>query len=177
MKPWNKVDEKLVYDGYRKIVRKTFIMPNGKKADFDIVTTNDANGILALTKDNKVILVRQFRPGTEKFYDEMPAGQFDKDETPLESAKRELLEETGYQGEMEYIGKCVDCAYRNLFRHCFIAKNCKKVCEPKHDENEFIEVIEKPLNEFLEHVRKGLLTDLELAYMALHHLGFIEWKK
>ena len=161
MKPWKKVEETVVYNGYRKIINKTFILPNGRKQSFDIISTKNAVAILALTESNKVILARQFRPGTEEIYDELPAG---------------VIDETGYEGNLKLIGSVVDCAYRTTIRYSFIATNCRKIKEPDPDENEFIEVIEKPIKQFIEQVRAGKLTDVELAYRALDYLNLFSRK-
>ncbi len=173
MEKWKKLEEKIIYNGFRKIVRKRFLMPDGRTEEFDIMVGENACGILALTKSNRVILARQFRPGTEKIYDELPAGIINDEETPLRAAKRELLEETGYTGKMKYIGSVVDSAYRDTMRHCILARRCIQISQPSLDENEFIQIIEKPIQEFIMQVREGLLTDAELAYRALDYLHFL----
>lgn len=170
---WEKLDEKRVYDGFRKVNRKTFLMPDGRREYFDVIVGEDFVGILALSKDKEVILVRQFRPGLEEIYDEIPAGIIEKFEEPLDCAKRELLEETGHVGRLEYVCSIVDCPYRNRKGYCIIARDCVKVAEPKLDKNEFIEVIKKPIPEFVEQVRSGLLTDVALSYRALDHLKLL----
>ena len=137
MRPWKKIDEKLVYDGFRKIISKRFILPDGRKESFEIVSDNSVVAILAFSSPQEVLLVRQFRPGTEKFYDELPAGALEEGETPLKAARRELLEETGYQGDLEFIGSIVDCAYRNTMRYCFLARECQKTQEIQCDRNGF----------------------------------------
>ena len=66
----------------------------------------DYVGILALTEERRVVLVRQYRPAIEQFTLELPAGLVDAGESPAETARRELLEETGYlAGEIETIGE------------------------------------------------------------------------
>jgi ADP-ribose pyrophosphatase len=57
----------------------------------------DYVGILAITTDHRILAVRQYRPAVERFTIEFPAGLVDAGETPLETARRELLEETGYE--------------------------------------------------------------------------------
>lgn len=169
--PWKKTKEKLLNTGYRKILRRTFVLPNGQKYDFDIKKERPAVCIVALTKDKKVILTRQFRPGPEKILLELPGGSIDDKETPLKAAKRELLEETGFVGKFKFIGKTLDCAYSTLIRHNFIALDCRKVQEQKLDEREFAEVVLMPLAKFKKHLAKGQLTDVETGYLALDYLN------
>lgn len=173
IKTWRKLDERLIYNGFRKISKKLFIMPDGKLKDFEIITKADYVCILPLTSKNNVILAKQFRPGPEKIYEELPAGFIEANENPIIAAKRELLEETGYSGSLEYVCSGINGAYADYLGHCFIAKNCIKIQDTKTDENEFIEVIEKPLREFKRQLKLGQLTNTDLAYRALDHLNLL----
>src|SRR3989344_28803 len=170
IKKWSKIEEKIVYNGYRNIHRKTFILPNGRQEDFDIVVGDNAVGVVAVTKENKIILVRQFRPGTEEIYDEIPAGLIDKNEELIHAARRELLEETGYTGKVKFVTSCVNDAYRSKMKYCFVATGCYKLKDPLLDENEFIQVLEKTIEDFKKQVRSGRLTDTEIAYLGLDFL-------
>jgi ADP-ribose pyrophosphatase len=127
---------------------------------------------LALTDDNNVLLVKQFRPGPEKILLEMPGGGCGGDE-PLEAAKRELFEETGYSGDIEFVCSSLDCAYSTMERYNFVVRNCKKITEPSYDENEFGEIIEMPLDDFRSLLRSGELTDVETGYLGLDYLGLL----
>lgn len=170
---WSKIEDKVVYDGYRKIHRKTFILPNGKREDFDVVVGDDAVGIVAVTKANNIVLVRQFRTGTEEIYDEIPAGLIDENEKPMHAARRELLEETGYTGKFRFVTSCVNDAYRSKIKYCFVATECYKVKDPSPDENEFIQVLEKKIEDFKKQVRSGRLTDTEVVYLGLDYLKLL----
>ncbi|HKE20965.1 MAG TPA: NUDIX hydrolase [Bryobacteraceae bacterium] len=65
----------------------------------------DYTTIVALTEENRVLAVRQYRPAVEQFVIEFPAGNIDRGESPEQCARRELVEETGYEaGEMELLG-------------------------------------------------------------------------
>ncbi len=171
---WKKLRERIVYDGYRKILRKTFLLPDGREEDFDIVSGMDASFIFALTKEKKVILSREFKPGPERVYEDLPAGFINKGETPIDAARRELLEETGYSGELEYLGLHAFSPYADTKLHLFVARNCIRVSEPKCDKNEFIEVVEKSLEDFVKQVREGDLINTHLAYKALDYLGLLK---
>jgi ADP-ribose pyrophosphatase len=170
---WKKVDEKLIKEGWRKVITRKFILPNGKKESFEIKKEADAVCVLAITKDKVVILVKQFRPGPEKILLELPGGCIDKNEKPLAAVKRELLEETGYVGDVKFVQTIADCGYSTRWRHCFVAIDCYKLQEPKTDETEFIEVVKMPLKDFREHLRSGQLTDVDVGYIGLDFLKLL----
>lgn len=74
-------------------------LPNGEKSTREIVKHPGAVAIIPFTADGRLVVVRQFRKPLEKEIFEIPAGKLEQGEDPLETARRELREETGYQGE------------------------------------------------------------------------------
>ena len=73
----------------------------------------DYTAVVALTDDRRLLVVRQYRPAVERFTIELPSGIVDPGETPEQSGRRELLEETGYQaGEWEALGSMLPDAGR-----------------------------------------------------------------
>lgn len=171
---WQKIDEKLIKaDGYRKILEKTFKLPDGKIKGFEIKKEGDVVCVLPITSDNKIILAKQFRPGPEKILLELPGGALSKEDTPAEGAKKELLEETGYIGDLKFVKSVLNCAYSTRIKYCFIATNCRRIKNQELEESEFIEVAEMPLKEFREHLRRGLLSDADTGYLGLDFLGLL----
>jgi|SRR3989339_325876 len=170
---WKKVKEEPFKAGFRKLIKKTFQLPNNKIVDFDIKQEGPAVCVLALTKDNNVILAKQFRPGPEKILLELPGGLIDQKESPENAAKREFLEETGYTGDFQLVGESLDCAYSTMIRYNFVATNCHKIQEQKLEDNEFTEVVEMSLEDFKKHLRSGQLTDVESGYMGLDYLKLL----
>lgn len=170
---WKKLSEKLVYDGYRKVVRKTFEMPDGTTADFDVVKNPDVANILAVTDDNKIVIFEQFRPGPEKIYAELPGGMVDPGEQPLEAIKRELLEETGYDAEITELGSYHRGAYIQGFSYMFVGVHARRIAEPQHEQTEFGRVRLLSRDEFMAVVKAGVMTDTTLAYVGLRHLGLL----
>ncbi len=171
---WKKIKEEKYGSGHVRMLKKTFELPDGTWVDYEIRDQGQTASVLAFTPENKVILVKIFRPGPEKVLMEIPGGFVDADEDPVKAAGRELLEETGYQGEeMELAGQTIDDAYSNLERFIVIAKNCQKVQEPNREFDEFMEVIEMTPSEFREHLRSGQLSDVELGYLALDYLNLL----
>ena len=168
---WEKIKEEPYRAGFRKMVKKFFKLPDGRIVDFDIKQEGPAVCVLAITKNNNVVLAKQYRPGPEKILLEMPGGKVEPNEKPEIAIKREMLEETGYTGNFKFIGTTLDDAYSTMVRYNFIATDCEKVQEPVNDENEFIEVVELPFNKFKELLRSGEMTDVESGFLGLDFLG------
>jgi ADP-ribose pyrophosphatase len=168
---WRKVDERVVYERFRRIVSRTFELPSGETADFEVFELFDSVALLALTASDEVVLVREFRPGPEDVLLELPGGVVESDQSPLEAARTELLEETGYEGDLMEIGSVLKDAYATNIKHVFAASGCRKVAEPV--DRELTEPVLMPLAAFREHLRGGRLTDVDVGYRALDELGLL----
>lgn len=177
MKPWEKVDEQLVYDGYRKILRRTFLLPDNRYADFDVVQTSGSVAILALTEDEKIICFRQYRPGPEDTLYEIPGGMIDEGhQSPhalFSAVQRELAEETGYEAEAEYLGAYYRDAYMTGYSYMFVGRNARRTSQPRLDTTEFGELALLSVPDFKTQLFAGLMTDTALGYAGLHHLGLL----
>lgn len=170
---WELIKSELVFDSYTQIEKRTYKMPSGQLKDLFIKLTLPVVCVLALTKDNKAILVEQFRPGPGKVLLELPGGGIEENETPEQAAVRELREETGYEGHVQYVTHCYDDAYFTMRRACFVATDCKRVTAQNLDHDEFINVKLIELRKFLELVRSGQMTDVEVAFLGLDKLGLL----
>jgi ADP-ribose pyrophosphatase len=165
---WEKQAERIVYSNYRTIVTKTFATPSGVE-DFEIKVEPDAAVTLALTPERQVLLVREFRPGTEEWLLELPGGNVDNGESAADAASRELLEETGFAVRLRYAGAMVDCAYSTRRCHVFVGDDAERL----HDSAEGLEVVLMPLRDFREHLRGGQLTDVGAGYRGLDALALL----
>ena len=134
--------------------------------------------IVALTKQQEVLLIKQYRHGAQKIIWELPGGAVDEGEEPITAAKRELLEETGYSSDnIIEIGKVSPnpASHTNLM-YAYVALDAKKVGSQALDEIEEIEVYPIPLDEAILMVRNGkLLQSLHVSslFFALVHLNRI----
>ena len=103
-------------------------LPDGKTGKREIVKHPGAVAIIAVTADNKIIMVEQYRKALERSLVEIPAGKLEKGEEPVLSAKRELEEETGYECEkMEHIiSFYTSPGFADELVHLYVAHNLKK---------------------------------------------------
>ncbi|HET8709278.1 MAG TPA: NUDIX hydrolase [Candidatus Saccharimonadales bacterium] len=172
---WKEIRRTQAFKKYsRKIDEVIFELPDGTTADFYVKAEGPASSILGITEDRNVILVRQFRVGPKDILDELPGGFVDSNEDPKVAARREFIEETGYDGEFELVGTCLDDAYSTMERHCFVARNCTKMGEPKNTATEQTEVVLVPIEDFRKRLRAGRMTDVEVGYLGLDYLGLLK---
>jgi UDP-N-acetyl-D-mannosaminuronic acid dehydrogenase len=146
-------------------------LPDGAK--FYSLKPQDYVSVIAVTTDGELVLCKQFRPAVEEFTIEFPSGLLEDGERPEETAKRELLEETGYQvDEVEYLGCLVPDTGRLANRMwCYFAKGARKVSEGG-DASEGVEPLVLTPGELTEAIRSGTFSHaLHLAalYMASAH--------
>ena len=113
--------------------------------------------IIPLTKENKVIMVRQYRFGSEEISLEIPGGIVEPQEDPLLAAKREMEEETGYSSkEVQEIGKISpNPAFMSNYLFTYIANNVEKKGDQQLDAMEDIEVLEVELNKIPSLIAQG----------------------
>ncbi len=142
-------------------------LPNGHTSKRELIKHPGAVAILALTDDDKLVMVQQYRKALEKVIVEIPAGKLEKGELPEVTAKRELEEETGYDCETltPLISFYTSPGFADELVHLFIAKGLKKIENPAGlDEDEFVDVLEITLDEALELLKENKIYDAKTAY-------------
>jgi ADP-ribose pyrophosphatase len=171
---WKLISSTLEYSNFIQVEKRIYELPSGVTKDFDIKIGKSAACVLALTEDKQVIISREYRPGPNKVLDELPGGIINLDsETPETGAARELLEETGYTGDLELVTEFYEDGYTTGRRFAFVATNCRKIEEQNLDYGEDIKVKLKGLSDFIDQVRAGQLTDVHGALLGLDHLGLL----
>lgn len=157
MKKWKVLNNERVLDSkWVKVDKEKVEISNGVVIDdFYKVKIADASAIVALTVDNKIILKKEYRHCYEKELLEIPAGMINEDELdPLITAKRELLEETGYTSkDWAFLGKTIESSSKlTNYMYLYLAKDCIKVQEQNLDETEVVEIVEMNFDDAIEKV-------------------------
>lgn len=138
----------------------TVELPSGRTTKREIVEHDACTAIVALDSESRVLLVKQYRKPVEKTLLEIPAGGIDRGEKPLEGARRELEEETGFTAERwqklsEFYtspGFCTEKMY------LYLATELKPL-KRKHDDDENIEVVRTPLEDTMGLIASGEICD------------------
>jgi ADP-ribose pyrophosphatase len=151
----------LVYDGALLKVRSDVVrLPDGSQGAREYIRHPGAVAIVALFDDGAVLLECQFRYPHGRGFIEVPAGKLERGEPQLDTAKRELLEETGYVAQdWTHLGVIhTAIAYTDEAIHLFLARRLS-AGERKLDQGEFLETLVRPFDEALDMIRRGEITD------------------
>jgi len=172
---WNIEDKKTLWNGRIFSLESYACSHPGKNVshDFIIVNSRDWINIVALTEEGKFIMVRQHRLGTDEMTLETTAGVMEHGENPIEAARRELSEETGYQAASITLMKTLSAnpAIMNNRIHFFLATGCRKVSGQTLDHAEDIDVELYSRDEILAMIGDGrinhtiIVTALSLYFM------------
>jgi 8-oxo-dGTP pyrophosphatase MutT (NUDIX family) len=175
IKPWKILESQQIYK-YVRIDKCE--LPNGMMLEGFVLEYGDWATILAVTKQQEVVLVRQYRHGAQKVILELPGGAMETEESPMQSARRELLEETGYTSDNFVQIGCVspNPANQTNLIYSFLALDVEKVGDQELDETEEIEVVLKPLEEVIRMAKSGeLLQSMQVStvFFALAYMNRI----
>ncbi|NIS72515.1 MAG: NUDIX domain-containing protein [Proteobacteria bacterium] len=143
-----------------RLCRETVILPNGVLATLDIIHHPGSSAIVPLLPDNRVVMTRQYRQSLRDSLWEIPAGTLNPGEDPLECAKRELVEEVGY--EASQLTKLLEIitapGYCDERVHIYLATGLEPAAQ-NLDQDEVLEVTLLSLDETLLMIRDGRIQD------------------
>jgi len=136
------------------------LLPNGRKSTREIVEHPGAVAVVAITENDEVLMVRQYRKAIERELLEIPAGKLEEGESREVCVERELMEETGYfPNELTYLTSFYTSpGFSNEILHLFIAKNLIKKSRDA-DFDEYLQAEKVPFEEAINKIRTGEIVD------------------
>ena len=156
------IKEEVKFDGPRfNVIRKTYEREDGKQFLRDIVNPGEAAVILPITDKNEVVFETQVRESVGKVCLELPAGMVDKGEEPIDTAKRELEEETGLIAN--YIEHLItiypSTGYTSERVHIFLARDFENGHTHFDSTEEILDIVKIPIEECIEKAKNGELEN------------------
>ena len=142
-------------------------LPNGKTSRREIIKHPGAVAVIAITPEQKMVMVEQYRKALEKAIIEIPAGKLEPGEEPALTARRELEEETGYECQnLELIlSFYTSPGFADELVHLYLATGLTKKEQPAAcDEDEFVEVLEITVEEAEQYLKEQRIHDAKTAY-------------
>lgn len=166
------INTKEIYDG--KVVKlrvDEVTLPNGHTSKRELLSHQGAAAIIPITKDGKIIFVKQYRKAVEKTLIEIPAGLIDEGERPERTAVRELEEETGYTTKkLTFVTSFYPSpGYTNELNYIYFTDELELLENVvAGDEDEFVEVIALTLTEAQAYVKEEHIQDAKTNYAILY---------
>lgn len=159
----------MIYKGAILNLRRDKVTVTGGGTSYrEIVEHNGGAVAAAITSDNKMIMVRQFRKAVEQTVLEVPAGKIEAGEDPLDTMRRELKEETGYTaGKLTLLTDMwPSVGYTSEKLYIYLAQDLMPG-EPEPDDNEAIDILEMPINDVYNMVLNSEIKDAKTIVAVL----------
>jgi len=150
-------------------VTEDVTLPNQARAEMAWVRHPGSTAIVPLLNDGSVVMTLQYRHAVREYLLEIPAGTLDPGETPLDCARRELEEETGYvASELTKLARVfILPAYSNEKIHVYLARGLTATRQ-NLDKDEIIEVVKYTRKQLTEMINKSTITDA-MTILSLHY--------
>ncbi|MDO8507328.1 MAG: NUDIX hydrolase [bacterium] len=177
--PFKVKGTKTVYEnGLLSVSSDTVVYENGPEKEFTKVTLKPGSSALAINDSGEIYLTKEFRYAINEISVEAVSGGIDKNETPLEAAKRELEEEAGLLAD-----EWIDLGLVHPFtaaihspNYMFLAKNLIET-EQRLEDSEIIEIIKIPLEEAVQMVMSGKIKHAATCTLILKTEKYLSSKK
>ncbi|RKW22319.1 NUDIX hydrolase [Candidatus Gracilibacteria bacterium] len=162
-------EEILVSNPYLKVSEKKYFDEHGKESSF-LITGHNRNKtvgtcVLPITKDKRIIYLKEFRYGPEDWIINFPIGMLDDGVDEISNGKRELEEETGfYSDDLDFLSETIIGNYFEGKILYYVAKNCEKIGEQNLESGENIQVYTATFAEFEKMILDGEVKSSETAF-------------
>jgi ADP-ribose diphosphatase len=170
---WEKRSTQPLHDyGFIRLRRDSYVHPNlDGERNFIVIDSHDWVNVIAVTPDQRIVLIRQFRYGVGEVRWEIPAGVIEPGEAPVDAAVRELREETGFAGQAAEVLCSYDPNPAIHSNHCtsFLVRDAEPVHDLDWDDNEVIEVVLKPIAEVEAMILRGEFSHALLQLPLLRY--------
>lgn len=167
----SKIREEIIYTGrILDLAREVHKMPDNRESGFEIIRHPGGAAALPILDDGRLLLIRQFRPAAQDYIYEIPAGRLEIGEDAADCVERELEEEVGYRPQqLESLGYVYSSVgFCNEQIYLFIATELKQT-QTAHEPDEFIEPLVVTLDEALEMISTGKITDAKTQIALLRY--------
>jgi len=170
LKHWQKLSTQTKYkNAWWTYTISRYALPSGKDGEYHYVHTEGSSFVIPVLADATLLLVNQYRFLNDRESLEFPGGGIREGQNPLEVARKELIEETGYAGELQKVGTFNP--YNGItdeICHVFIARNLRPSAAEMQDESEEFEIVKLSVEEMEAKIEINEIYDgMTMASWAL----------